>query len=214
MYKRTFWQDEVKQYDDRYRETQNADGTITHTPVPGEVEQEGTPQNEVTLNNIEEGITAAHEIGLEAALYVLHNKAAIEAILAAAEADREATAARFLTLETGTETGFFASLQMYNEALLATMHHETTLKGLTGIAGTVRVTNTLTYPFNNSGVTVAISPARNTTDYSVDAVVLSETGGQAGRVEIYDKLVNGFKVRFTGSASAVEIKYIIRGGVL
>ena len=39
------WKDHVTQYSNRYREVQNADGTITHEAVEGEVVQEGTPQN-------------------------------------------------------------------------------------------------------------------------------------------------------------------------
>ena len=42
------WKDHVTQYSNRYREVQNADGTITHEAVEGEVVQEGTPQNTLT----------------------------------------------------------------------------------------------------------------------------------------------------------------------
>ena len=34
------WKDHVTQYSNRYREVQNADGTITHEAVEGEVVQE------------------------------------------------------------------------------------------------------------------------------------------------------------------------------
>ena len=48
------WKDHVTQYSNRYREVQNADGTITHEAVEGEVVQEGTPQNAQNFNDLEE----------------------------------------------------------------------------------------------------------------------------------------------------------------
>ena len=39
------WQDHVTEFEDRYTESKNDDGTITHKPVEGEVLQEGTPEN-------------------------------------------------------------------------------------------------------------------------------------------------------------------------
>ena len=56
MYKRTQWQDHVTEYEDRYRESRNDDGTITHTPVDGEVLQQGTPQNAANFNHLEEAL--------------------------------------------------------------------------------------------------------------------------------------------------------------
>ena len=56
MYRQTRWEDRVTEYEDRYRETQNPDGTFTHTEVPGEIIQEGTPQNQTNFNNMENGI--------------------------------------------------------------------------------------------------------------------------------------------------------------
>ena len=37
------WKDHVTQFSNRYKEINNADGTITHEAVEGEVIQEGTP---------------------------------------------------------------------------------------------------------------------------------------------------------------------------
>lgn len=56
MYNQTEWQDRVTEFENRYRETQNPDGTFTHTPVDGEIIQVGTPQNQTNFNNIENGI--------------------------------------------------------------------------------------------------------------------------------------------------------------
>jgi len=164
VYNRTVWRDHVTEFENRYRETKNEDGSITHEPVEGEVVQQGTPMNETNFNNMEMGI--------------------------------------------------FENREALSEMLLKLIHHAQAITRLIGEAGTVEVTNSQTYPFNNSGKTVAISPARDTTDYSVDVEVLEETGGQAGHVIVYDKLKNGFKVRFTGGASAISVKYVITGGTL
>ena len=71
MYNRTFWQDHVTEFGDRFREQNNPDGTVTHIPVEGEVIQEGTPQNAANFNNIEMGIFAANEIAAELARITL-----------------------------------------------------------------------------------------------------------------------------------------------
>lgn len=60
-YQRTVWKDESDEFEGRYIETMNGDGTITHTPVRGEVYVEGTPMDALHFNNMEEGIVAAHQ---------------------------------------------------------------------------------------------------------------------------------------------------------
>ncbi|MBU5438279.1 hypothetical protein KQI42_09680 [Tissierella sp. MSJ-40] len=72
-YKRTFWQDHVTQYENRYKEIDNGDGTVTHEPVEGAVIQQGTAQNGANFNNIEEGIFAANEMGNEAIRMLQHH---------------------------------------------------------------------------------------------------------------------------------------------
>ena len=81
-----------------------------------------------------------------------------------------------------------------------------------GECGTVTLTNTQTYPFNNSGKTVALATPRDTLDYFVNIEVVSETGGSAGTVTVYNKLANGFSVKFDGSAKSVTIRYNVTGG--
>lgn len=56
------WKDHVTQYSNRYKEVQNADGTVTHEAVEGEVIQEGTPQNAQNFNDLEERILAGGEV--------------------------------------------------------------------------------------------------------------------------------------------------------
>ncbi|MEG1904887.1 MAG: hypothetical protein RR212_10855 [Bacteroidales bacterium] len=79
--------------------------------------------------------------------------------------------------------------------------------------GEVTLTNTKKYPFNSSGVTVSMKQVRKTMNYDLFTEVLSVSGGEVGDIVIYDKQLNGFKVRFTGSATNIKIKYRIRGGM-
>ena len=62
MYEEKLWLDHVTEFEDRYREQTNADGTITHIPVEGEVLQQGTPQNAQNFNHMETGISEAHAL--------------------------------------------------------------------------------------------------------------------------------------------------------
>ena len=75
-HKRTFWQDHVTEFSDRYTETNNDDGTISHVPVEGEVIQQGTPQNARNFNTLEEGTFSAEVLGVEAMrVLLLHQRA-------------------------------------------------------------------------------------------------------------------------------------------
>ena len=162
-YKRTYWQDHVTEYSDRYNETQNPDGTITHTPVEGTVIQQGTPQNAQNFNNLEEGVFAADQLATEAARMAKVN-------------------ARGLDAEKGEKV-------------------------------TVNLTNSANYPFNNSVQNISIAQKKTKTDYYVDVEVVSVTGGGVGDFRITDKLLNGFKLAFTGAATAVSVICRVRGGI-
>lgn len=72
---RTFWQDHVTEFSDRYKEVNNDDGTISHVPVEGEVIQQGTPQNARNFNALEDGAFSAGVIGAEAMrVLLLHQR--------------------------------------------------------------------------------------------------------------------------------------------
>lgn len=77
---------------------------------------------------------------------------------------------------------------------------------------TVTLTNNQSYPFNNSKQTIALSKARNFTDYTVEAEVL-EHSGNVGDVRISERMLNGFKVAYDGSAKSATIKLRIKGGM-
>ena len=85
-----------------------------------------------------------------------------------------------------------------------------------GIQGEVietTLTNTQEYPFNNSQKTLQLTTPRNTKDYTVTPEVVSVSGGAVGDFEISDKLINGFKIRYTGSADRVTVLCYVRGGI-
>jgi hypothetical protein len=86
------------------------------------------------------------------------------------------------------------------------------VKSAIGEIGNVTIGNSLTYPFNNSGATIALKTPRDTTDYIVIIETVSEIGGSAGAITTYNKLRNGFGVKFDGSASGVTIRYGVFGG--
>ena len=50
------WADQVTEYEDRYREIQNSDGTVTHEKVEGEVVQQGTEMSATNFNHMDAGI--------------------------------------------------------------------------------------------------------------------------------------------------------------
>lgn len=162
MYEATLWKDHVTEYEDRYIETKNDDGTINHIPVEGEIIQQGTPQNATNFNHIEEGVTNAGELA---------------SILA-----------------------------------ITTMQQARSIENMIGEVITTTLTNSQTYPFNNSVKTVALAKERNHNDYTVEVEALEVTGGFAGDIVISEKLVNGFKIATTGSATSVKVKIYVKGG--
>lgn len=162
-YKRTFWKDHVTQYENRYKEINNGDGTVTHQPIDGAIIQQGTPQNEPNFNNIEEGIFANNELGCE--------------------------------------------------AVRTLIYHRQILKKLVGEVGTITLTNSIAYPFNNSKATVSLVTKRDTLDYTVEVEAVAVGKGDVGKIVITEKQLNGFKIEHTGSAASVSVKYIVKGGV-
>ena len=76
----------------------------------------------------------------------------------------------------------------------------------------VQLTNSASYPFNNSVKTVSMATTRTNTNYSVEAEVV-EHDGEVGHIFVTDKLLNGFKVRYDGSAASATVKLIIKGGM-
>lgn len=76
----------------------------------------------------------------------------------------------------------------------------------------VTLSNSQSYPFNNSAQTIALSRVRNFTDYTVEAEI-TDHDGNVGDVRIFDRMLNGFKVAYDGSAKSATIKLRIKGGM-
>ena len=105
------------------------------------------------------------------------------------------------------------AMLMSAEAMRMLLRQNEELKGITGEVIEATLTNSQVYPHNNSTKTLQIVTPRNTKDYTITVEVVNVTGGAAGEFEISDKLLNGFKIKYTGSASSVAVRFYVRGGI-
>lgn len=163
MFIPTQWVDEVVEFPNRYKETNNPDGTIDHVPAPGQTIKDGTPQSATNFNHMELGVLEALLIGSE------------------------------------------------NSRMLASVTRD--LAGITGEVIQQKLQNSQVYPFNDSTATVKLGTQRNTKDYTITPEIVSVSGGAVGDIEFSEKLLNGFKVHFTGSAKEVTLNLYVRGGI-
>lgn len=105
------------------------------------------------------------------------------------------------------------AMLMASENTRNLIHMEDVLSGLQGEIIEATLTNSQEYPHNNSIKTLQLTTPRNTKDYTVTPEVVSVSGGAVGDFEISDKLLNGFKIQFTGSANSVTVRCYVRGGI-
>lgn len=121
------------------------------------------------------------------------------------------SAVNFNNLETGVLAANVTALEAMRAAKLS-LDKATALEG---IILTTTLTNTQSYPFNNSTKTLAFGSgnARNTKDYTLIVEVENYSGGCVGDIVISDKLLNGFKIAYTGSAKSVDLKIYVQGGI-
>lgn len=181
----------------------NAEQTIATNAVK---DQKTTSVNEVS----EVAADATREIELKEAEVESAKNLALDNI---ATSEQTAYDAFFAYAEKQTADVLLANLEYIAQVDQRLLQTERKATDLSGYSGQVTLTNTETYPFNNSGVTVPISKTRYHLDYNVNVSVVSETGGFAGEVIVYDKQLNGFKIKFTGSAKNVTVKYLLTGGM-
>lgn len=111
------------------------------------------------------------------------------------------------------ERGTFEAILIGNENTRLLCQALRDLDGVRGLAIDVTLTNSMEYPFNNSQTTVVLPILRNANDYYVIPEVVSYSGGFVGSFAITDKLVNGFKVAHSGSASSVIVRLHVIGGM-
>lgn len=107
--------------------------------------------------------------------------------------------------------GAFESGLMNSLLLQEVMYHQRKITDFDGQIIDVTLTNTQTYPFNNSKKVVTIKE-KDTLDYRVQYELIGTTVN-VGEVIITDKQVNGFKIAYTGSAKEVKIRCFVVGGM-
>lgn len=116
---------------------------------------------------------------------------------------------RFNNLEEGVFSENMTALEAVRMARLL----KNTTDGLVGEKKVITLVNSQKYPFNNSIQNVSLAASRNTKDYTVEVEIVSYSGGGIGDVEVTDKLLNGFKIAFTGAASQVVVNCYVQGGI-
>ena len=79
--------------------------------------------------------------------------------------------------------------------------------------GSVTLTNTKKFPFNDSKKSVSLAKTQKNTKYVIIAEVTS-VAGNVGDINVSDRLTNGFKMAFTGGAKSVTVKYYVIGGFI
>lgn len=119
------------------------------------------------------------------------------------------SAKNFNNVEEGILANQIQVLQIEQRAL----QMNRSLADLKGAIGNVTLTNTQSYPFNNSTLTVPISAVRSTLDYKIEIETTEVTGGFVESFSVFDKQINGFKINFTGSAKTVKVRYKVVGGM-
>lgn len=111
------------------------------------------------------------------------------------------------SLETRTENNKNAVLQLIQRNL----QNERTIKRLEGRTTVIDLQNSKNYPFNNSASLVTLEELQDDFNYSVYTEVI-ESDGEVGKIIVFDKQLNGFKIKFTGSAKNIKVRVHIKGG--
>jgi len=111
------------------------------------------------------------------------------------------------------EQGIFAANVLTAESIRMIMMLQNKTDSLEGIILEETLTNSKKYPFNDSVKTIALGNEnlRNNKDYTV-IVETEAADGFVGDIVITDKMLNGFKIAYTGSASSVKVKCYVQGG--
>ena len=111
-----------------------------------------------------------------------------------------------------TDVAAFEAMLIGNENTRMIMQIMRDLDGTKGATVDVTLKNSQVYPFNNSKATVSLPSLRNTNNYYVIPETL-EANGEVGEYEVSEKLLNGFKLEFSGSATSVKVRCHVIGGM-
>ena len=79
----------------------------------------------------------------------------------------------------------------------------------------ISLTNNLKFPYNqtvDSPTSVPLTTHRKNLFYTVETSVKKHTG-EVGEIRVTDKALNGFKLGYTGSATAATITVRVKGGM-
>lgn len=78
----------------------------------------------------------------------------------------------------------------------------------------VTITDTITGANTDKSVVIPSNKLRNRTTYNVTPVIVSTTGGTAVDIIVSAKQANGFKVKYTGTATSITVALYVQGGML
>ena len=182
----------------------------------GNVIQQGTLVDQDHLNNQEIGIFDNNNLIAEMLRILFLNDKRVESLEGRSTTNEDDIAAQIKkeAQDIATPVSYtHLRAQTAAELLRSILLHDTEIDALKGEVITTTLTNSQTYPFNNSKKTIALSGPKVNNDYTVDVQVNSVTGGAVGDFYITDKLTNGFKLEYTGSATSVAVTLHIRGGI-
>ena len=202
MYEPTIWEDFVRDPDDEvFLEKLNENNRYRITPA-GEVMEDGTPQDKTHFNKMEVGILDAQ---MTAAL-IFNALRQWEW----GEDERTHTYTGATLLDTDIVVRLVMNLARQNKWEIEDIQKWMADHDITEI-GTVTLTNSLKFPFNNSKQSVSLTKTRKTTNYVVMTDVTA-FNGNVGEVEVTGKLTNGFQIGYTGSAASATVRYVVIGG--
>lgn len=105
------------------------------------------------------------------------------------------------------------AMLMASENTRNLIHVGDVVDGMVGEVVEAELNNSQVYPHNNSVKTLRLVTPRNTKDYTVTVEPVAVKGGAVGEFEISDKLLNGFKIKYTGSAKSVSVRCYVRGRI-
>ncbi|GHU52634.1 hypothetical protein AGMMS49975_08840 [Clostridia bacterium] len=89
-----------------------------------------------------------------------------------------------------------------------------TIQQITPEVNTLTFTNTKTFPFNNSLLTIPLTTPRKTLNYAVTILsAVASDNNPIGDITVSNKQLNGFAMAYSGSAASVTITYLVTGGI-
>ena len=81
-------------------------------------------------------------------------------------------------------------------------------------AEVVAISDTLTTSGSAKALDIPTGKTRNRTTYNVAAEINAVSGGTVGDLIIDTKQANGFKAKYTGTATSVTVRFKVSGGMI